>query len=79
MNEVMFKNIGDKGKDSEGSTHHCIEYNLNKMEEVELVVELKDEYQYNEGSITATINDQQVIKMTSPSYRFTKDEVRKSC
>lgn len=53
----MFKRIKKDGKDTDGDEDHCLEYIINKKEEIELIVELDGNFQYDKGSITASINN----------------------
>lgn len=57
MNQFMFKRIKKDGKDTDGDEDHCLEYIINKKEEIELIVELDGNFQYDKGSITASINN----------------------
>lgn len=56
MNEMMFKRIDDKGVDADGDSIHCLKFNVDKKEEIELIVDLNENYQYNVGSIRASLN-----------------------
>lgn len=68
----MFERLGPNGLDKSGQNVHCIEFNLNKNEEVELIVDVRGEHFYEKGTITASINGQETVRILSPSHIFTK-------
>lgn len=45
---------------------------MNKNEEVELIVDVRGEHFYEKGTITASINGQETVRILSPSHIFTK-------
>ncbi len=73
MNDVMVERLGPNGADRENKSFHCLEFNLHKYEEVELIVDVRGEHHYEQGSIVASINGQETIRILSPSHIFSKE------